>query len=358
MKSRGVVAAVACIGVSAFALPASANAITKTVYAGAPPSALGEAVHALGKKNLQRYSPEVTQFFQRRVTINTGDAVSFVLEGFHTVDFPGRSNEDLPLLVKGRTVKGVKDPAGKLFWFDGHVPSVGLNPALFAPPSSTTYDGSTRLDSGIPNGPPKPLKVTFTKPGVYKYFCDIHPGMIGYVVVKPTGASIPSAQQDAQSEAKQVKTVITAAKRLLKRKVATDQVSVGESNGQGLDFLAMVPGKLTVKAGTIVKFSLERGSAETHTVTFGPQSLLKSLSNAFLSKPVATAEGAFPSSRRQPISATPSSHGDGFVNLGLLDRDPTTTIPASGKIKFLKPGVYHFICLIHNNMRGTIVVTK
>ena len=60
-----------------------------------------------------------------------------------------------------------------------------------------------------------------------------------------------------------------------------------------------------------------------------------------------------------PILLTPTSHGNGFANIGLIDRDPgTPTIGASGKIKFSTPGVYHFICLIHNNMHGTIIVTK
>ncbi len=29
---------------------------------------------------------------------------------------------------------------------------------------------------------------TFTKPGVYHYFCSVHPYMVGKIVVKPAGA--------------------------------------------------------------------------------------------------------------------------------------------------------------------------
>ena len=54
---------------------------------------------------------------------------------------------------------------------------------------------------------------------------------------------------------------------------------------------------------------------------------------------------------------SPTSHGDGFGNTGALDRDPgTPTIPASNKIDFTTPGTYHFQCLIHPFMHGTIVV--
>ena len=37
----------------------------------------------------------------------------------------------------------------------------------------------------------------FTKAGIYKYFCNVHPGMVGFVVVKPKGQKIPTAKQDA-----------------------------------------------------------------------------------------------------------------------------------------------------------------
>ena len=34
----------------------------------------------------------------------------------------------------------------------------------------------------------------------------------------------------------------------------------------------------------------------------------------------------------------------------------TTPLPASGQIKFTAPGTYHYVCLIHPFMRGTIIV--
>ena len=52
----------------------------------------------------------------------------------------------------------------------------------------------------------------------------------------------------------------------------------------------------------------------------------------------------------------PTSHGNGFANTGALDRDPTTRLPATERIDFTTPGTYHFQCLIHPFMHGTIVV--
>jgi len=59
-------------------LAASAQAATKTVYMGAPPS----AAKALG--NLRA---EANEYFPSRITVRRGDKVRFVPAGLHTVDF-------------------------------------------------------------------------------------------------------------------------------------------------------------------------------------------------------------------------------------------------------------------------------
>jgi len=57
-----------------------------------------------------------------------------------------------------------------------------------------------------------------------------------------------------------------------------------------------------------------------------------------------------------PLPISPTSHGDGFANLGALDNNPSTTIRPSGKIDFTTAGTYQFVCLIHPWMHGTIIV--
>jgi plastocyanin len=345
MHRRTGAVALACVATAAIALPAAASAKTKTVTAG-PPSL---------KVFPQKYSADVNDFFLHKVTINQGDTISFKINGFHNVDFPGASGKDLPLDSAGPTVTGAKDAAGAPFWFNGHVPALGFNPVLFGSGGGTTYDGSARVHSGLPLGPPKPFKVTFTKTGTYKYFCDVHPGMIGYVVVRAKGKPVPSAKQDAAALAKQVNADVAAAKALAGTKVAPGHVGLGLSNSNGVELFAMFPATLRVKPGAIVTFSMSKTSREVHSATFGPNSYLKTLADSFKSPnwlPAAT----YASDPMQPVSLSPTSHGNGFANTGLLDADAATPLPLSGRVKFTKAGTYHYICVIHAFMRGTVIV--
>jgi plastocyanin len=356
---RSGVLAVGCLAV-AIALPSAASAVTKTVYAGAPKAQTKKLVVSLlgnGATALKKTHPGFVAFSTQTVTINQGDAVKWVglATGFHTVDLPGKSGQDLPLFVAGKTVSGVNDFAGNPFWFDGVKPSAEFDPALNSPIGGNTYNGTARIDSGSTNS--NTLKVTFTKPGTYKYFCDIHPGMVGYVVVAAKGKPIPSAKQDAAALTKQLTTDILSAKKLASTKPPADHVSLGASASGGVELAHFFPATLSVKAGTVVTFSIPPDSRiEGHTATFGPAGYLTALTNS--SSDAATQQTDYPSSNPAlgPIQLNPTSHGNGFANTGWLDRDPAGPFPPSEKIQFTTPGTYHFICLIHPFMTGTIVV--
>ena len=353
-RTRWVGAAAAC---AALVVPATAAAATKTVYAGPPPGAkqLAAKLHAT---SLAKYQPDINAFFNQHTTIHVGDKVKFVLQGFHTVDIPAAGGSDLPLILpSGGLVSGVNDAAGNPFWFNGKLPNLSFNPMLFKPLGSTTFTGKARFDSGLPlgAGAPKPFSITFTKPGTYKYFCDVHAGMVGYVTVKPKTATVSTAKQDAAAQVKQLTGDIKGALKAVKTKVPANTVSLGQSAPGGVELFSMFPSTLTVPTGTVVTFEISKQSRETHTATFGPQGELMTLSKSF--GPSIPAQGVFPSDPTQPVLESPTNHGDGFANIGVVDRDPsTTTIPSSGQIQFTAPGTYQFICLIHPFMHGTIIV--
>jgi len=352
----GIGAAVALVALLA-ASGAMAKPLTKVVFAGPPPQAQKIAAKLLPKNFLKRYSPDVNAFFNHKTTVNVGDTVSFQILGFHTVDFPGKAGRALPLIVPGNTLATAVDAAGNPFWFDGKVPNVGLNPGLFAGSKAKAYNGSQRWDSGLPLGKPHPIKLTFTKAGTYKYFCDVHPGMIGTVVVRRAGKPIPSAKQDAAAAVAQVTADIKAVKKAAKAKQPAKTVSLGESAPGGVELFTMFPNTLTVKAGTVVTFRMSRHTFETHTATFGNTATLKTLAKAFEGANL-PAQGVYPSDPPPgPVLESPTAHGDGFANVGALDNAAASSqIPSSRKIDFTTPGKYQYICLIHPQMRGVIIV--
>jgi plastocyanin len=337
--------------VAAVAFAPAASAQTKVVYAGGP----GKFAKALG-----HHGAGLDNFLVNRITIHVGDTVEWngasLAGGFHTVDIPKLHGSDLPLITPtGSMVTGVNDAAGNPFWFNGQVPALGFDPLLFRPIGGTTYNGTKRVDSGLPLGKPHNFKVKFTRAGIYKYFCDVHYGMHGTVVVKPKGATIPTAKQDAAALKKQEKKYLAEAKQVGKTTPPADQVSVGASGPGGLEVFAMFPSVLNINAGTTVQFVMSRDTRETHTATFGPADYLNPLVASFTG-PAPSPAAVYPSDPPGQITLSPSSHGNGFANTGALDRDTGTPLPAIGAITFNTPGTYAYQCLIHPFMRGTIVV--
>lgn len=330
-------------------LTATASARTQIVWAGGQPS--------FQQTMVQFYGAEANDFFPRTTAIHVGDTVEWqgMALNFHTVDLPGRSGQDLPLIAPQGPISGVLDAAGNPFWFNG-LPNLGFNPRLLGPIGGATYDGSERVDTGLALGPPAAFKVTFTKPGVYEYFCDVHYDMHGFVVVKPQGDAVPSGAQNAQAVQRQQARDLRVAARLDQTKITGNHVSVGVAGENNVEVLAMFPQTLNIARGATVTFEMPRLTGETHTVTFGPEPYRNILAASFLS-PTIDPRAVYPSAPTMPIVLTPATHGNGFANTGALDRDPTTPLAASGKITFDTVGVYRYQCLIHPFMRGTIVVS-
>jgi len=342
------------------------------VYAGGPVAYQNELMRTTGAM--------VHSFFPDTVTIHQGDTVVWngaaLLAGVHTIDLLGPNKSDLPAAVPNPAdpVSGAVDPAGAPFWFNGQ-PSVGFNPALAAPTPNPTdgpyrYDGSTRLDSGLQHGPPRSFAVTFTKPGTYHFVCDVHNGMEGTVIVLPRSRTVPSVAADAATIRREELRDEAIARRLDQTKVARPNlsrgeitgpsVSLGEAGADGVEVMEMFPATLHIKVGTIVTFSVSKLSRDVHTATFGdtsPKGLVTQLGQKALKGATIDPRAVYPSDPPGggPLLLGPTTHG-GFANTGFLDRDPGTPSPPSARIEFTQPGVYHYICVIHPMMHGTIIV--
>ena len=92
-RIKGLLLGAACAASILAVLPAASAARTQIVWAGGPPKFQSTLQHD--------YSAEANDFFPRSVTIHVGDTISWegMAIGFHTIDLPGQSGADLPLVV-------------------------------------------------------------------------------------------------------------------------------------------------------------------------------------------------------------------------------------------------------------------
>jgi plastocyanin len=352
-----------CLAATAAAvllLPAGAQAKSKTknVDMGLPPAAQAEFNN--------KYGADVNDFFPHKVTIHVGDKVRYRPTGFHTLDLPPKSGAKvLPLFTPTGTKATNTDANGAAFWFTGKVDNLGFNPALLNGlfGKHVTYRNK-RIESGLPLAPsPKPFTVRFKKKGTFKYYCDVHPGMRGTVVVKGKKAKIPTAKQDRKRLKQQLRRDRKRAKGLATSPApAGNTVYVGGSTAGGVEYFGMLPGKKTVKVGTTVRFRMSPKSFDVHTATFGPgpaedpASYLGVLAKSFEGAP--DARGVYPSEAPGTVAnLSPALHGNGFWNAGVMDNAPASQPAAFNDVKFTAPGTYDYYCLIHPFMHGQVEVT-
>jgi plastocyanin len=346
----------ALTGAAALLLPAAAaQGATKDVSAGTPPKGLLKGVPPFATDNA---------FYPKRVAIHAGDRVRFRVLGFHNVLFAPKGTDAPPLFMPNpdAPATGVTDAAGAQMWFNG-LPTIVPNMQVAAPVGGKVVDGSELVGSGLPlgDGPPKPFTVRFPKKGTYTAICSLHPGMNVTVTVKGKGARIPSARQDAKRVRKQANAASKLAKRLVAGKGVPSGNTVRAGNDKaGVATIAFFPAKKTVKVGETVTFEMSKGTTELHNVAFGPQPYVQGLAQRFLGPagldPMTTYPSQPPGS---PLVHDGASHGNGYVNTGLMDDEGPTPFGNKTTVTFTKPGTYTYYCVVHGaEMKGTITVTS
>jgi plastocyanin len=350
-------------------LAAVAMALIPAAAAQAKPKSvvMGLAGKTLNEFN-NKYGSDVNAFFPKKVTIRKGGKVKFKPGGFHTIDFPrNRNGAPVPLLAPQGTVSGVNDFGGTPFWFNGQG-NIQFNPAVLVNNFGKSFkQGKKRIESGLPVAAhPKPVTVRFTKKGTYRYYCDVHPGMVGTVVVKGAHARIPSAKKDKKAVKKQIAAARKGAKKLAGVVPPGNNVSVGGSAKGGVEFFGMLPAVKTVPHGTTVTFSMSARSYDVHTATFGPgnpetepTSYLGAIAASFAGPTPIDQKGVYPSEKpgSPPAGLSSSLHGNGFWSTGVIDQSSATPLPASGQVTFTTPGTYDYYCMIHPFMHKQIKVT-
>jgi plastocyanin len=350
---RGFIVGVVAVLAAAVPLAGSAQAKTYPVSAG-PPSRVTVA-HL-----------DFDHFFNPVTTVHVGDTVRFAINGFHTVTFPARGQKPPAFILPGPTVTGVNDAAGNPLWFDGKLPRLQINPLAAFPAGGHVVNGSALVSSGVPagNAAPPPFSVKFTRKGTFKFFCVVHPGMQGSIKVVAKGKRIPTARQDARSAKRGLAALIASGRKLGKVKPPAGTVFAGNDRG-GVAWLRFFPSTITVKVGQSVQF-LMKAPNEDHTITFGPAAYTTGLENSF--NQVQPNPGGPPTIFFDPLGSLPSdpfplppytgaNHGNGFENAGVLAGQSGTPLPTKATFTFTKAGTYHYECVIHQSMDGTVVVT-
>jgi plastocyanin len=335
-----------------------ANAQTWTVAAGMlapPPTGVPKSVF-------------LDQFLPNKLVINAGDKVTFDSATFHTATYLGAA-KPFALFTPdpaGGKYTGINGSDGQPFWFNGMMKFI-YNPAAFGPFGGTTVAGKTPVSSGAlsPSGKQKIAAATFTFPkaGTYRLVCNVHPGMLIDVTVKPAGAPVPKTPPQVQAQALANQTAAYAsAKQLATTKAPANTVWVGV--GGLTTLLTYLPNTITVKAGTTVKF-VNKAPTEVHDLAFGPKKYIQQFQTKYDLLPTG------PKSPNQvspvlPYGSEPkggytydgTAHGNGFFVTPLTTGTPGVPLPHVATVKFTKPGTYHYFCLIHGpDMSGTVVVT-
>jgi plastocyanin len=358
MKKIALTAVLAALAVAAPAL-AGRSSSGPTAFAG-PPLRHLPVVHG-----------DALAFFPRALTIHAGDTVTWQLFGLHTITFAG-PHHSYPFIVPMGKQPLTKDADGSAFWWSGKLPVLGISPMALVPqgsseissPAQVRSSGLLRVFTAKPGSPPAPYQLTFAKPGVYHYQCAVHPGMRGVVIVLPSGKSGPSAHQEAVATQRAVGRAVADMHSLTSTKPAAPlRVLVGAGhNSTGAELTAFFPSQLSVKVGQTVTF-VNHDQTDIHTVTFGPEKLRSGIEKSFAAprghgvflNPL----GALPSDPPAgPVAYDGHNHGNGYLNSGILQPQaaPKAAGPKTFRVTFTKPGVYHYECVVHPNMDGTVVV--
>jgi plastocyanin len=301
---------------------------------------------------------EFNTFFPGRTVIHQGDKVRFTIQGFHTLVIPKKGGDPPALLVPTGQVNPAKnDPAGVPYWWAGQ-PALNFNPAAAGPSGGTVATGAKTISSGFLNGNAPKFTVTFPKAGTFQVRCAVHPKMRGTIVVRPRTKSVPTAATLARRATAQLAALNVAAVKNLKKARANTSPATTVQIGPGvgsLETLAFFPNKNAVPAGTTVKFQMA-GLNEFHTVTFGPKAYVDPVERAFQNN--ADPEGVYASDPPgTPVSETPTTHGNGFLNSGILLARGYPRGPHSFSVTFPTPGVYAYRCMVHPEMTGSITVS-
>ncbi len=318
MKDSRSIAVAALVALSLGGVGISRAAASRHAAAPAPTSPATYKVTAGfgdrgGAANI--FAPQVVEIY-------VGDTVTWTRGGDlepHTVSFG-------PPNLLDKLAAGILAPVPQ----KAGPPLVAFKSQVAFPTKRSTYDGAGFANSGLLSAKGKSWSLTFTKPGIYRYYCLIH-----YIPGHP--------------ELSMGGEVIVHTRPRASHAYVVSMGSAHDSITNSADMFT--PRHLTIHAGDTVTWI-----GAFHTVTFAPDAVLEQIERHFV-VPVPQKAGP-PLLTINPRAALPfGGHtyaGTGFVSSGFLT--PHGHKPARYTLTFTKPGAYSYDCLVHPGMDGTITV--
>jgi plastocyanin len=355
-------------------------------------------VHVIGVDNASPsgHNFEYVDFFPHSATkLHVGDTIDFAWnagspDGFHTATLlkPGQSvatgYEGYPLVVAD------EDTAFH----------TQINPAILAPsnpacghdashPCTYSMHNNSPLNSGaMPTGPGGHFFVTIYRDGdvsaptTVNFICLIHQGMVGSFTVVPAGTAATTSTVETAASTAQLATETAGA---LAAEAAADEKSV-TNNGDGthtitmtagtasdgVEVLEMLPKRVEIRPGDKVKW-VTTTKIDIHTVTFPKGSGSDSVeplqfaceveggTDAPPTGPPPTFGCSSPAAVEvhlvpQPQGGTVIASTSTVATSGVIATIPEAPFPTNYTFTFPNTGSFAYMCRVHDNMVGTIVV--
>jgi plastocyanin len=290
----------------------------------------------------------------------------------------------LPQFTEGQSFNVTPSAADPCYLASG-VPSAKAPCPKTAPPP---FDGTQSFDNSGWLGSKQKFTVhisSSTSPGTYYFICLIHrEGMTGKIVVVPASTPVPSPSAQTALGKSQLKAAeaqiapfvpivrqgiqaLAAAKHVqLPASVTAGTTPVLAGGPAGIDTFGPKVVKIPV-GGSVTWYLLGlhsitfnstaanndvRKVAPDGTVHLNPRALLPAGGPGEPQKPPS---GGSQKNPKFVVVAASTWNGKGFHNSGVFGNSQPPLIEGY-KITFTRAGTYKYICTVHDNMKGTVIV--
>ena len=224
---------------------------------------------------------------------------------------------------------------------------------------------------------------TSTAPGTYHFMCLLHrEGMSGKIVVVPSGTAVPSPKDQAAAGEKQLSAteaeLQSAVVALRKGQAPIPGVKIpganpvlagsGSPSVQEAEIDEFGPRDVHIPVGGSVTWYL----LGVHTITFNATKANDDIRKVapdgtiHLNTPAGAPAGgpgeghAAKPKGKAPINfvlvTTASWNGTGFHSSGVFANSSPPSLIEGYKLTFTRKGTYKYICTVHDDMKGTVVV--